>query len=116
MENEIMRYIAIGYIGVMVAALAQVLLKVGAKRNSNRHFIWLFLNGYTVTGYFMIFCVTLLSLYIFRYLDLKYALIFLPSTYIMVFIFSYLLLREKITRIKLLQYSIVVLGIVIFNL
>jgi drug/metabolite transporter (DMT)-like permease len=116
MENEVICYVAIGYIGVCVAALAQVLLKVGVKRNSSRHFIWLFINGYTLTGYFMMFCVTLLSLYIFQYLDLKYTLILLPSTYIMVFIFSYLLLREKIRRIKLLQYSIAVFGIVIFNL
>jgi drug/metabolite transporter (DMT)-like permease len=116
MENNILRYIAIGYVGVVVAALAQVMLKKGVKAYGDYNYIRLFVNGYTLTGYFMMFCVTLLSLYIFRYLDLKYALILLPSTYILVLLFSGILLQENITKREIIQYAFILLGIIIFNL
>ena len=116
MGSDLMPYIAIGYIGVVMAAFAQVLLKKGVKRYSGAYYIRLFVNGYTMTGYFIMFCVTLLSLYIFQYLDLKYALIFLPSTYILVLIFSGIFLGEKITCRKIMQYAIVLAGIIVFNL
>jgi drug/metabolite transporter (DMT)-like permease len=115
MENELIIYIAIGYIGVVMTALAQVLLKAGANKYLNNN-IRLFLNGYAIVGYLMMFSVTLISLYIFKYLGLKYALIFLPSTYILVLLFSFILLKEKITQRKILQYIIISLGIIIFNL
>ena len=109
-------YIIIGYIGVVLTAFAQVILKTGAIKKGNQNFLSFFLNIYTIIGYSILVSVTLINLYIFRFLDLKYALIFLPSSYILVFVFSALILKEKMDRRKLLQYSIVLLGILVFNL
>jgi|LSQX01.1.fsa_nt_gb hypothetical protein len=110
------KFIAIGYIGVVLTAIAQVILKYGAIRKANKSFISFFVNIYTILGYGIMFGITLINLYIFQFLDLKYILIFLPSSYILVFLFSALILKEKTDRRRLLQYGIVLLGILVFNL
>ncbi len=110
------KYIAIGYIGVVLTAIAQVILKYGAIRQGNKSFLSSFINIYAFLGYGIMFGITLINLYIFQFLDLKYILIFLPSSYILVVFFSALILKEKIERRKLLQYALVLVGILVFNL
>lgn len=110
------KYIIIGFVGVLVAAVAQIILKRGAERKSDSKKIHFFINLYTISGYFMMFLVTLVNLFIFKYLDLKYALIFLPSTYVLVLLFSRIFLKEKFSKKNILSYSLVIIGIIVFNL
>jgi multidrug transporter EmrE-like cation transporter len=111
-----LKYFLIGYIGVFLTAIAQVTLKYGAIKKASSGFLTFFLNTYTLLGYGLMFGITLINLYIYKYLDIKYALIFLPSSYILVFLFSSVILKEKIDRSKIIQYSIILLGVIIFNL
>ena len=111
-----LKYIAIGYIGVLLAAVAQIILKYGAIKKAHKGLLSFFVNIYTIIGYGLMLGITLINLYIFRFLDFKYVLILLPSTYVLVFLFSALILKEKIDRRKLLQYGIVLIGILVFNL
>lgn len=110
------KYILIGFIGVIVAAVAQIILKYGATSKANSKTLAFFINFYTISGYFLMFVVTLINLFIFRFLDLKYALIFLPSTYILVLLFSKIFLHEKFTKKNIISYSLIILGIIVFNL
>lgn len=109
-------YFIIGYIGVILAAVAQIILKFGAIRKKTGTKLAFFLNIYTIIGYFIMFLVTLLNLYILRFLDLKYVLIFLPSTYILVLLFSRIILKERIDKKNILSYLIIIVGIIVFNL
>jgi len=109
-------YFIIGYIGVILAAIAQIILKYGALRNVKSNRIHFFLNSYTIAGYFIMFVVTLLNLYILRYLDLKYVLIFLPSTYLFVLLFSWIILKEKFSKKNIISYVLILGGIIVFNM
>jgi len=109
-------YFFIGFIGVFLTALSQIILKLGAIKNASGSFIYFLINPYTIIGYTLMFLVTLINLYIFKVLDLKFALVFLPSSYILVLIFSVLILKEKIKKEKMVQYAIVMAGIILFNL
>jgi hypothetical protein len=111
-----LKLILIGFIGVFLTSVAQVILKRGATLKHEARALEFYLNLYTVCGYSIMLIVTLINLYIFRTLDLKYILIFLPSTYVLVFLLSGAILHEKIDKRKLLQYSIVMVGVFIFNL
>jgi EamA domain-containing membrane protein RarD len=111
-----LKYILIGYIGVVLTALAQLVLKIGAEKKSKSNIISFFINIYTILGYGTMFLITLINLYVFRFLDLKYILIFLPSSYVLVFLLSIFVLKEKVDRNKFLQYIFVLLGVLVFNL
>lgn len=111
-----LNYIIIGIIGSITAALSQVILKTGAKKKKDGSKLAFFINIYTVIGYFLMLAVTVINLYVFKYLDLKYALIFLPTTFILVLLFSRAFLKEKIEKRNMLGYCIILFGIVIFNL
>jgi drug/metabolite transporter (DMT)-like permease len=111
-----LKYFLIGYIGVLLTAIAQIILKFGAIKKVNNGFLTFFINVYTFLGYGLMFGITLINLYIYRYLDIKYSLIFLPSTYILVFLFSSVILKEKIDRSRAIQYGIILLGVIIFNI
>lgn len=108
--------ILIGIVGVLVASFGQVALKVGALKKKDASILLFFLNIYTFVGYISLFIVTLINLFIFKYLDLKYILIFLPSTYILVLLLSYFILNEHISKKNIISYITILIGIIIFNL
>jgi len=102
--------------GVVLTALAQILLKKGALRAHGGP-LWLaWLHPFALAGYSLLFGVTLLNLAAFRVLPLKLGVVFLPWTFILVALFSRWMLKEKFDRNQILGASLVVAGIVIFNL
>ena len=111
-----LNFIMIGILGSVIAALSQIILKTGARKKMNGSKFLFFVNIYTVIGYFLMLAVTVINLYVFKYLDLKYALIFLPTTFILVLVLSRYFLKEKIEKRNILGYVIILFGVVIFNL
>jgi drug/metabolite transporter (DMT)-like permease len=96
--------------------IAQIILKRGANKKANSKVLNFFINPYTISGYFLMFSVTLINLFIFKHLDLKFAIVFLPSTFILVLLLSKLILKEKLSKKNLLSYIMIISGIIIFNL
>lgn len=109
-------YIFIGYLGVFLTAIAQLTLKFATIKYNNKGRMKFFINPFTLIGYTILLLVTLLNLYIFQFLDLKYVFMFLPTTYILIPILSYFFLKEKISRRQLVQYALIFFGIIVFNL
>jgi drug/metabolite transporter (DMT)-like permease len=111
-----MFYFIIGFIGVLITSLAQILLKYAAIKKKESSFILFFINKYTIVGYTLMFSVTIINLYIFKYIELKYALVFLPSSFILVLIFSKFMLNENFDKRDWWAYLIILLGVIIFNI
>jgi drug/metabolite transporter (DMT)-like permease len=106
----------IAFVAVILTALAQVLLKAGA--NKNRHHTGLakqYLNFQVITGYTVFLLVTVVNVYAYRILPLKYAVILLPFTFIFVTLFSVLFLKEKMSKRQLISFLIILTGILIYN-
>ena len=108
-------YFLIAYLAVVLTAAAQVLLKIGANRNKDLGFIKLYINSLTILGYGIMGFTTLLNLYVYKFLDLKYAVIIIPFTFLFVAVLSYFLLKEKVTRNQFLGYAVIMIGVLIFN-
>jgi drug/metabolite transporter (DMT)-like permease len=115
-ELNLLLLLGLAYIAVLFTAISQILLKIGAKSAKNKRLITLYLNRFTVVGYVILFGVTIINLYVYKFLDLKYSLTILPFTFILVGIFSYFLFNEKFTKNKLIGSIIVIIGVIIFNI
>ena len=109
-------YYLIALSAVILTAFCQLLLKLGAIRHRNNNSITLYLNFYTLPGYFFLLVAALLNTYAYRYIPLKAAVILVPNTFILVALLSYWILKEKISRNQLVGFSLIVAGIVVFNL
>ncbi len=107
-------YIVIGYVAVILTGVAQLLLKKGSSRQCG--FLSMYLNRQTVAGYTILFWVTLMNLYIYRYLDIKYGVILLPFTFVVVNLLSFFILKEKLSKMHVAGSGLIILGVLIFNL
>lgn len=108
-------YYLIALLAVLLTAISQVLLKMGAHRAGS--IAWrLYLNGYTLTAYASLVVVTLLNLYAYHVIPLKAAVALLPLTLLLVAILSFWVLNERLTRKQIFGAIIILVGLLVFNL
>jgi uncharacterized membrane protein len=98
---------------VILAALAHILLKLGA--NNKKNWIQSFFNPQTFLGLITFILVTLLNLYALRAIELKYIASWYGLSYILVVFFSWKYLRERIDIFKILGVLFIAAGIFIFS-
>ena len=110
------RYYYCAAIAVVITALSQILLKVGANKTRDLVFIRKYLNTYVISGYILFIGVSLLNLYAYQYLPIKMGVVFLPFTFILVALFSYLLLKEKMNRQQFISSLIIIVGVIVYHL
>ena len=109
-------YIAI-ISAIVLTSVAQLILKKAALVSNKKSFsIFSYLNIYSVVSYALFVIVTLLNLYALKKIQVKEMVIFLPLTYLIIPIFSYLLFKEKIGKQHILGILVIITGIIIFNL
>ena len=108
-------YYTLIYIAMFLAAAGQVMLKLGAGAGGIdlaiiRVNIWLFL------GLGAMFLSMLLNVRGLSVVPLRDMAFILPTVYILVPLFSWLFLKEKIGRRTIIGTFILVAGIIIFNI
>ena len=113
--NNVILYAIIYLFGVIISAFAQVLLKKSANIKKD-NIIKEYLNAKTICSYLIFFIATLCSVFAYKYLPLSYGPILGTLEYIFVTVLSYLILKEKIKKEKLLGLLVVLLGVIIYSL
>ncbi len=113
--NKMILYTSIYLFGVVISAVAQVLLKKSAdiKKES---IIKEYLNWKTITSYSVFFIATLCSVFSYKYLPLSFGPILGTLEYLFVAVLSYFFLKEKIKKKKLAGLLIIVLGVFIYSI
>lgn len=109
------KYTLIFVFSVFLASFAQILLKMSANkkyRNKVREYI----NLYVITAYSIFFISTILTIVAFKKVSLHNGPIIESAGYIFILILGRLLLKEKITKNKVLGNILIIIGIIIFNL
>lgn len=96
----------------LLSAVSQLILKKAAD-NPRYTGAWAYLNAPVILAYGLFFGCMLLNVVALRTLDLTVASVLEASGYLYVMALSYLVLREKITRRRLLGNLLIVLGIAI---
>ncbi len=101
--------------GVVISSLAQIILKKSADKKyataSGRY-----LNPGVLSGYFILFCVTLLTSFAYRGIPLKAGPVLQSSGYIFIALLSRFLLGEKLSLAQWKGIFLIVIGIFVFHL
>ena len=108
-------YILIMVAGALLTAISQLLLKQSANQE-HKNFLSEYLNWRVIVAYGIFFGVLLANTYAYTKVDMKYGSIIDTLAYVFVFILSISILREKITRKKLIGNLLIILGIIIYGL
>lgn len=113
--NKVLIYSGIYVLGVIISALAQILLKKSADIERENK-IKEYLNFKTIFAYGIFFGATLCTVFAYKYVPLSMGPILGTTEYIFVAILSYFLLKEKISKKKLIGLITIVLGVLIFSI
>lgn len=108
------KYYLVAFLAVLLTVVSQLLLKKGTIKRKN--VIDLFLNIYSIIGAFSFVFVTLLMIWVLKYIPLKDLIFITPISYILVTFFSNVIFKEKISKQKIKGLIFISLGIIIFNL
>lgn len=109
------KYIIVWIISVLISSVAQVMLKAEAdKKHESR--LKEYLNPMVITAYGIFFLSTFLTMYALKYVPLTYSPIIEPLSYIFVPVIGILVLKEKISKRRVLGIAIMFVGIVIFSM
>lgn len=113
--NKVVIYSGIYILGVIISALAQILLKKSADIE-RKNKIEEYLNFKTIFAYSIFFGATLCTVFAYKYVPLSMGPILGTTEYVFVAILSYYLLKEKISRKKLIGLITIIFGVLIFSL
>ncbi|QTE67064.1 EamA family transporter [Clostridiales bacterium] len=115
MEKAVNKYYLFMFGSVILSSLSQILLKLSA-RKSHGSFLKEYLNPLVIAGYGLMVAATLTTIAAYQGMDYKNGPIIESLGYILVMVLSYFLLKEKVTRKKILGYCMILAGVIIFYL
>ncbi len=115
MSESFALYFAIMIFGVLIAAMSQILLKKAALRHYDT---WLgqYLNVPVIGAYMIFFVSSLCSVIALKVLPLSLMPVWNSSSYLFVTLFSYLFMKERPGKKKLIGLGVILFGIAIFSL
>lgn len=99
--------------GVFIASCSQILLKTSAMQHQDT-LLKEYLNWRVVTGYLLMVLSTILTILAFRGIDYKNGPVIESLGYIFVMVLSRLLLKEKLTKKKVLGNVLILIGILVY--
>ena len=109
------KYALIYLCSVFIASVSQIILKISSGRTYDS-VIAEYLNPRVIIAYGLFFGTTLISLIAYKGLPLSMGPILEATGYIWVALLSLIVLKEKITKKKLLGLVIIIIGIVVYSL
>jgi len=98
-----------------VSAISQILLKKSANK-SYGGFWQQYLNKHVITGYFLLLLATFLSVWAYSGMDYKFGPALESIGFVMITILSVIILKEKLTKKKILGIILIVCGLIVFTL
>lgn len=111
MKNSITSIIII-LISSLIVAISQCLLKISANKKY-KNVIFEYLNPLVIISYTLLVLTLLLNIFAYREISYQLGPIIASSSYIFIMILGRLILKEKVTRKKLIGNIIIIIGIVI---
>lgn len=97
---------------IFVCSCTQVALKKAA--NKERSGIYIYLNKEVIISNVIFVGATLLTVFLFRYIQVSTASLLNGVNYIFVLVLSALILKEKITKKKILGMTLILAGVAVY--
>ena len=108
-------YMLLMFVCTFFSAISQVLLKQSANR-TYKHPVLEYLNWRVLAAYSIFFSVLLINTYAYTQVEMKYGPVIDAFTYVFVLLLSVGILKEKVSRGKMIGNLIIILGIIIYTL
>lgn len=99
----------------LITAVSQILLKISANR-SYRHIIFEYLNPNVIISYTGYVLVLIINVLIYRTMDYRYGVVINSLATILIMVLSKMILKETMTKKKIIGNSLILLGIACFTL
>ena len=109
------KYMMLMLICTVFSAVSQILLKQSANQK-HESALKEYLNWRVITAYLIFGSVLLVNTYAYTQVDMKYGPVLDTFTYVFVLLFSWLILKEKITKGKLIGNLLIVAGVIIYTM
>lgn len=105
------------FLAVLLTGISQVLLKIGSAHQGKRKntFLAAYLNLPTVTAYILLVFVTIITVIALKEVPLKLVYAIASLNFVVVIGLSWLLLKESISKNKIIAIGLIVFGILVFN-
>lgn len=113
MINNEWFYYGLYLFSVLVASLSQVILKKSAMIHYDTH-LKEYLNPYVIGAYFFFFCSSLFTTFAYRVVPLTLGPVLESTGYIYVGILGILILKERLSRRKIIGNILIISGIFIY--
>ena len=109
------RYILAKIACVVISALSQIILKKSADKKYDNVLLE-YLNPAVIISYVIFFGCVLMDTYSLKGISLAFNSIIDSFSYILIPLFSYLLLNEKLSRLQILGIAIIFCGFLIYSI
>ena len=109
------RYVVAKLLSVLIAAFSQVALKASANKE-HKNTLSEYFNPYVILSYGVFVLSTIMDMYSLKGNTLSFNSIIESFSYILIPTFSYLFLKEKITKRQLIGSLIIFAGFFIYSL
>lgn len=113
--NDLITYVMIFLFSVLISSISQIILKKSAnktyKSRSNEY-----LNPMVIVAYIIFFSATFLTMLAYKQVPLSMGPVLESSGYIYVALLGTIILKEKMTKRKLMGNTLIIIGIIIFSL
>ena len=106
-------YLAVAILSVSIAAISQVLLKMGAEKKYKAG-IKEYLNPYVISGYGLLLLSMILTVVAYKGLDYLSVPVTEALGYVLVPALSYMIFKEKIGKKKLLGFLSILAGVFLY--
>ncbi len=101
-------------ISVFISAISQIMLKIAANRKYESG-IKEYINPLVITSYAIFLVSTVLTMLALRQVPLSLQPVLESTSYIYVTVLGYMILKEKISKTKLLGLAIILIGIFVYS-
>ena len=113
--NSFYFYCGVFIFGVLVSSFAQIALKKTAVKE-HESLIKEYLNAPVICAYAVFFAATFCSVYAYKGIPLHLGPILESTQYLFVAVLSYILLKEKLTKRRVLGIVVILCGVLICSL
>jgi len=99
---------------VLLTGIGQLFLKLGSRNKQS--LMGMYMNPYTLSGYFILFIVTIFSVLALRGIELKTFYAFMALNYVAITLLSIIILKEALSKNRTIAIILVFFGVIVFNL
>jgi len=115
MNSRVWLFTGVYLIGVLIAAISQILLKKSAGVQCEKWYQE-YLNLRVICAYFILFCSTICTVIAYKDLPLSMGPILGALEYLFVPVLGRVLLKEQFNKKKVLGLVVIIIGVILYSL